>query len=113
VSSIASSAREQSVGLNEINTAVNDLDHVTQQNAAMFEETTAASHALTTEADALAAAVARFDLGAKKEALQSGQETRRNVAVPKTKLASKPVGNLALKQDPVETSEIDTGWEEF
>jgi len=63
VAAIAASAREQSNGLNEVNTAVTELDHVTQQNAAMFEETTAASHALTAEADGLAAAVSAFRLG--------------------------------------------------
>ncbi|MBD3788322.1 MAG: PAS domain S-box protein [Sphingomonadales bacterium] len=42
VRAIASSADEQSAGLVEINIAVNDLDRVTQQNAAMFEETSAA-----------------------------------------------------------------------
>ncbi|MEM6305256.1 MAG: methyl-accepting chemotaxis protein [Pseudomonadota bacterium] len=60
VSEIARSSAEQSAGLAEINTAINELDHVTQQNAAMFEETTAASHALTAEADALTEAVMRF-----------------------------------------------------
>ena len=62
VSSIAISAREQAAGLAEINTAVNELDHVTQQNAAMFEETTAASFALTNEADALTRAVSNYRL---------------------------------------------------
>ncbi len=42
VHEIANSASEQSVGLAEINTAMNHLDQVTQQNAAMFEETSAA-----------------------------------------------------------------------
>ncbi|WP_050900921.1 methyl-accepting chemotaxis protein [Oceanicola sp. S124] len=60
VSAIASSAREQASGLNEINSAMNDLDQVTQQNSAMFEETTAASHALTSEVDALVEAASRF-----------------------------------------------------
>lgn len=60
VSNIATSSREQSSGLHEINTAVNELDQVTQQNAAMFEETNAASHALTNEATALVAAAERF-----------------------------------------------------
>ncbi|MEM6310916.1 MAG: methyl-accepting chemotaxis protein [Pseudomonadota bacterium] len=64
VSTIAVSTREQASGLNEINLAVNELDQVTQHNAAMFEETTAASHALTTEADALAKAVSQFTLNA-------------------------------------------------
>ncbi|MBW6506998.1 MAG: chemotaxis protein, partial [Rhodobacteraceae bacterium] len=44
----------------ETNTAVNQLDQVTQQNAAMFEQTTAASHALTRGAVALAETTARF-----------------------------------------------------
>ncbi|WP_164738332.1 methyl-accepting chemotaxis protein, partial [Frigidibacter oleivorans] len=63
VADIATSAREQSSGLAEINLAVGQLDQVTQQNAAMFEETTAASHALTREAEALAETMQRFRTG--------------------------------------------------
>lgn len=47
VAAIATSAREQSTGLDEINVAMNRLDQVTQKNVAMFEETTAASHTMT------------------------------------------------------------------
>ncbi|MBD3837210.1 methyl-accepting chemotaxis protein [Brevundimonas sp.] len=61
---IAASAREQAVGLAEINTAVNHMDQTTQQNAAMVEQTTAANQALSQEADRLADLVARFRLGA-------------------------------------------------
>ena len=43
-----------------MNTAVNQMDQVTQQNAAMVEEATAASHSLTGEAEELAKQVARF-----------------------------------------------------
>ena len=60
VNEIAVSAREQSVGISEINTAVSQLDQVTQQNAAMVEESTAASHALRSEAETLAGFVQRF-----------------------------------------------------
>jgi methyl-accepting chemotaxis protein len=63
VEEIAVSAQQQSSGLAEINAAVNQLDQVTQQNAAMFEETTAASHALTREAESLGKTVARFNTG--------------------------------------------------
>ena len=45
--------REQSTGLQEINTAINTIDQGTQQNAAMVEEQTAASHGLASEAAAL------------------------------------------------------------
>jgi methyl-accepting chemotaxis protein len=109
VSNIAASAREQSTGLNEINSAVNELDHVTQQNAAMFEETTAASHALTTEADALAAAVARFRLG---DTVRPMKAPAGKASPPEPKLKASTVqGNLAVKVDS--EAEIDAGWEEF
>ncbi|KQU98282.1 MULTISPECIES: methyl-accepting chemotaxis protein [Ensifer] len=57
---ISSSASEQAVGLKEINSAVNQMDQVTQQNAAMVEETTAAGMALNEEARSLSTLVARF-----------------------------------------------------
>ncbi|MFP1644864.1 methyl-accepting chemotaxis protein [Pontitalea aquivivens] len=60
VSEIAASSQEQSAGLAEINVAVNQLDQVTQQNAAMFEQTTAASHSLSRGAQSLTATMAQF-----------------------------------------------------
>lgn len=45
VKDIASGAQEQSVGLHQVNAAINQMDQSTQQNAAMVEEATAASHA--------------------------------------------------------------------
>jgi methyl-accepting chemotaxis protein len=64
VSDIAASAREQATGLAQVNTAVNQMDQVTQQNAAMVEETTAASHSLAREAGALAQLTNKFKIGA-------------------------------------------------
>ncbi|MCF3640634.1 methyl-accepting chemotaxis protein [Rhizobium sp. TRM95111] len=63
VSAIVTATREQSTGLQEINTAVNTMDQGTQQNAAMVEEQTAASHGLAAEAAALNALLAQFRLG--------------------------------------------------
>ncbi|MDC0660795.1 methyl-accepting chemotaxis protein, partial [Leisingera sp. SS27] len=60
VSGIAEGAAEQSTGLNEINTGVTQLDQVTQQNAAMVEEATAAGHMLKTDASKLSDLVAHF-----------------------------------------------------
>ncbi|HEX8446616.1 MAG TPA: methyl-accepting chemotaxis protein [Sphingomonas sp.] len=70
VSSIASSAEQQAQGLQQVNTAVGEMDSVTQQNAAMVEESTAAARNLATESDDLARHVARFTLA-------TGQATRR------------------------------------
>ena len=59
---IAGSAQEQSVGLSQVNASINQMDQVTQQNAAMVEQVTAAAANLRAEAGALAALVGRFDL---------------------------------------------------
>ncbi|QDC10707.1 PAS domain S-box protein [Oceanicola sp. D3] len=63
VASLATSAKEQSVGLDEINSAVNELDQGTQQNAAMFEETSAATQALEREAETLSGSTRQFRFG--------------------------------------------------
>jgi methyl-accepting chemotaxis protein len=63
VGSIVVSAREQSTGLSEINTSVNQMDQGTQQNAAMVEQTTAASHSLSAQAAALNELLSQFKLG--------------------------------------------------
>ncbi|MDR9773946.1 PAS domain-containing methyl-accepting chemotaxis protein [Rhizobium hidalgonense] len=62
VVAIVEASREQATGLKEINQAVNSLDQATQQNAAMVEESTAASHKLATEAETLRVLLSRFRL---------------------------------------------------
>ena len=62
INSIATAAREQANGLTEINSAVNQMDQVTQQNAAMVEETTAVTHRLTSGAASLESLVRQFRL---------------------------------------------------
>ena len=68
IDTIVTNAREQSVGVTEINTAVNQMDQMTQQNAAMVEETNAASHNLSGEADTLKRLSSKFQLSAQKPA---------------------------------------------
>ncbi|EGP56390.1 methyl-accepting chemotaxis protein [Agrobacterium tumefaciens F2] len=63
IGEIATASREQSGRLSEINASVNELDHVTQQNAAMVEETTAAAFSLANEADGLTEQVGQFSVG--------------------------------------------------
>ncbi|WP_245280919.1 methyl-accepting chemotaxis protein [Rhizobium sp. AAP116] len=63
IGAIVDASREQSARLSEINASVNDLDQMTQQNAAMVEETTAAAFALAQEADGLTEQVSRFTIG--------------------------------------------------
>ncbi|HTJ89841.1 MAG TPA: methyl-accepting chemotaxis protein [Acidocella sp.] len=63
VMELAASAKEQATGLGEVNAAVNQMDQVTQQNAAMVEQSTAASHNLSAEAEELARLVGQFRIG--------------------------------------------------
>jgi methyl-accepting chemotaxis protein len=62
VTDIAASAQEQSTGLGQVNTAVNEMDQVTQKNAAMVEEMTAAAHRLAGESEELGQLVARYQI---------------------------------------------------
>ena len=64
VGAMATASREQSTGLGEVNSAVNQMDQMTQQNAAMVEQTNASSHTLAQEAAQLTTLVANFRLDA-------------------------------------------------
>ena len=93
IHSIATAAREQATGLTEVNKAVNQMDEVTQRNAAMVEETSAATHRLSGEADGLVRLVARFkvDATAVSEPVSARPETHRAVASP----AHRMIGKIA------------------
>ncbi|VXD02118.1 methyl-accepting chemotaxis protein [Sphingomonas sp. 8AM] len=62
IATIASSAEQQSTGLQQINVAVAEMDGVTQQNAAMVEQATAAARSLAGEVDEMMQQIARFRL---------------------------------------------------
>ncbi len=67
VAEIAASAQEQASGLDQVNNAINQMDQVTQQNAAMVEESTAASHGLARDADELMRLIGGFRLGGSRD----------------------------------------------
>jgi methyl-accepting chemotaxis protein len=60
IGEIATSAREQALSLREVSAAADQMDKVTQQNAAMVEETTAAAQGLAQETETLAQMIGRF-----------------------------------------------------
>lgn len=74
---ISQSASEQATGIKEINQAINQMDQVTQQNAAMVEETTAASMALNNEARTLGELVSNFQVSGSTSASQLGAVAAR------------------------------------
>jgi methyl-accepting chemotaxis protein len=93
VGAIVTAAREQSTGLQEINLAVTAMDQGTQQNAAMVEEQTAASHTLAAEADSLNTLLAQFRLG-QSGTVPAGRMAQHRVAAP----SPAPVRQPALRQ---------------
>ena len=64
VSEMAVSAQEQATSLAGVNSAINEMDRVTQQNAAMVEQSTAASHSLANDTTELERLTGRFKTGA-------------------------------------------------
>lgn len=74
-SEVSSSAEEQFTGLTEINTGVSHLDSVTQQNAAMVEETTAATRTMQEDARALADLATTFKVSPSPAQPQAGFDT--------------------------------------
>ncbi|MBD3785925.1 MAG: HAMP domain-containing protein [Sphingomonadales bacterium] len=106
VSEIAVSTREQSSGLSEINTAVNQLDQVTQQNAAMFEETSAASQSLLREANGLGEAMGQFRLGTDlqaRPAIRSAPRLATSSAPPRQTPAAPTASGPAEHPSPAAT----------
>uniref|UniRef100_B0SZJ5 Methyl-accepting chemotaxis sensory transducer n=1 Tax=Caulobacter sp. (strain K31) TaxID=366602 RepID=B0SZJ5_CAUSK len=103
VGEIAASSKEQAVGLAEINGAVNQMDQVIQQNAAMVEQSTTASHALASEAAELERLIGRFQVGAEIHEYRPRQERRREVPVAPRREAFREryvQGANALKIEP-------------
>jgi methyl-accepting chemotaxis protein len=115
VSEIAASAQEQATGLHQVNTAVNQMDQVTQQNAAMVEQSTAASHSLAQEAEELGRLISRFQVGAPAVVSPPHRAAARPAAGPtrtvlKTVSTSVRGGGAVRKAAPV--GDVDS-WEEF
>ena len=114
ITEIASSAEEQASGLSQVNIAVNQMDQVTQQNAAMVEEATAASHSLAGESAELARLVGRFQLGG----VQSGSNVQALKAKGKSAPVSRPAQRGVGTGGPVaairaKVANAVDSWEEF
>ncbi|MGB8813387.1 MAG: methyl-accepting chemotaxis protein [Paracoccaceae bacterium] len=114
VSAIASSSREQSIGLAAINSAVNELDQSTQQNAARLEETTAASEALTNEAIVMSDLVKHFRIDPEtesgpRESVVHFKSRSPNAAIPIAQPKMVAIAGVPNRRAPTD----DSGWEDF
>ncbi len=95
VKSIVTSAREQSVGLSEINSAVGQMDQVTQQNAAMVEQTNAASHTLAGDAENLSRLVGQFKMTGSAYAAPVQPQAATAASLPKPSPAKSLIDKVA------------------
>ena len=107
IETIISGYREQSTGLDEINTAVVSMDQATQQNAAMVEETNAACQELRAQGSRLNKVIAHFHVAGGATATTAPAPQPAAPAKAKVRQAIPKVsGNTALAADPGD-------WEEF
>ncbi|HLP97879.1 MAG TPA: methyl-accepting chemotaxis protein, partial [Sideroxyarcus sp.] len=119
MSEITAASQEQSQGIEQVNTAITQMDEVTQQNAALVEEAAAAAESLEEQAQNLAASVATFKVddaatpvvaarapaAAKPAAAPAAAPARKAIAAPK------PAGKAPAK--PKAKSGDDGEWQEF
>jgi methyl-accepting chemotaxis protein len=121
VQAISTAANEQATGIGEINTAISQMDHMTQQNAAMVEQTSAASHTLAQDAKNLTGLISQFQLSGHASpvrlAPQAATTTARPASSPARHLVGKLAGAFHHKPSPQATAAAtgtnDSNWEEF
>ena len=96
IGEITAASTEQSAGIAQVNQAVGNLDQMTQQNAALVEESTAAAQSLREQAEQLAQAVSQFKVsGAAADAMAA---PRRHAPAPTPASApAKPVAAPAAR----------------
>ena len=101
---IASASDEQSRGIDQVGLAVNEMDRVTQQNAALVEESATAAAALEDQASRLKQSVAVFNIGKEFVAQAVNVTTAPKIA--------RPSAPQALAQ-PAGARGADDNWETF
>ncbi|MFG1495881.1 methyl-accepting chemotaxis protein [Saccharospirillum sp. HFRX-1] len=115
---IAAASAEQSSGISEVSTAVSQMDEMTQQNAALVEETAAASENLQAQADTLVRNLSQFELSRKMQARVAPRTEEReskatNIApIRSTSAKRSPVSKPAGSVVPLPESD-DDDWESF
>src|SRR5206468_11298 len=105
VAEIAAASREQSSGIEQVNRAVMQMDELTQQNAALVEQATAASQAMAEQVRGLNQMLDRYRVKDLIESAKSfgapaaatgGRAERRSGARPWSDRAKAPVGEPAV-----------------
>ncbi|MES2756070.1 MAG: methyl-accepting chemotaxis protein [Pseudomonadota bacterium] len=110
---ITAASAEQTAGIDQINVAISQMDQVTQQNAALVEEASAASEAMQEQAAKLAHVVSVFKLDSVGVAAARIAPPRRAVsATPRQAKPAAPTHIAAAKPSVASTAKAEE-WEEF
>ncbi|KQT69025.1 MULTISPECIES: methyl-accepting chemotaxis protein [unclassified Aureimonas] len=94
ISQMAVAAREQALSLKEVSMAADNMDKVTQQNAAMVEETTAAAQTLSAETEDLATMIGRFRTGGAAPSSAPSRTSASRAPASRAPARPKPAGAL-------------------
>ena len=105
-----SASKEQASGIEQINTAVTQMDDVTQQNAALVEQAAAAAQAMQEQVNSLNAVVSVFRLGERTSLPAPAPASRQaRPAVP----APRPAQRQLAVRKPALAKAADPQWEQF
>lgn len=111
ISEITSASAEQTAGIGQISQAVNEMDHTTQQNAALVEESAAAAESLKREAQHLVEAMQVFNLGREYQATAAPAPVAKPARKTPPAVKAKPKALPASANRQAEKMEDD--FEEF
>ncbi len=124
VAEIAAASKQQSTGVEEINKAVVQMDQMTQQNAALVEESAAASRTLQEEAQSMFDRMSGFSIGDSQSVSAPRPPVSSEVRKPHAKPSRTPVAskhnvrshrasNGAVHATAIQAATADLDWKEF
>lgn len=120
VSDIAAASVQQTAGIDEVNAAVTQMDEVTQQNAALVEENTAAAQSMLEQARGLEQLVRFFKVQAETVVAQEPEVARAAASSPSPRRVAVPTPHNVMlhrsktvRQVAVGSKAYDENWEEF
>lgn len=105
---IAAASAEQSTGIEEVNRAVNQMDEMTQQNAALVEEAAASAEALQGQSNMLSQSVSVFKLDERSSKPAVAHHDKRAIHAMPGKASAAPAARL-----PKASRSAEDEWEEF
>ena len=115
IAEIAAASQEQSIGIDQVNKAITQMDEVTQQNAALVEEAAAASEAMDEQSKSLVELMDFFTVDENRSSSTMSAMKSTKAATSSRKNNIKSVASNAIKRKPSmpKSTSQDDDWDEF